>query len=67
MKSAYRKLIALSQILQRVSDDTIDDETPMVTHMAEAKAAIKSNEEELQRFIIRETFQLLVSVDRVAK
>ncbi|CAF3810072.1 unnamed protein product, partial [Rotaria sordida] len=67
MKSAYRKLIALSQILQRVSDDTIDDETPMDTQMAETKAAIKNNEEELQRFIIRETFQLLVSVDGVAK
>ncbi|CAF4369089.1 unnamed protein product, partial [Rotaria sordida] len=45
----------------------IDDETPMVTQIAETKAAITDNKEELQRFIILETFQSLVSIDGVAK
>ncbi|CAF1433165.1 unnamed protein product [Rotaria sordida] len=53
-KSSYRKLIALSQILQCVSDATVDDEI----QMAETMAVMKDNKEELQRFIIREIFQL---------
>ncbi|CAF1563263.1 unnamed protein product, partial [Rotaria sordida] len=39
----------------------------MVTQIAETKAAITDNKEELQRFIILETFQSLVSIDGVAK
>ncbi|CAF1437627.1 unnamed protein product [Rotaria sordida] len=62
-KSSYRKLIALSQILQCVSDATVDDEI----QMTETMAVMKDNKEELQRFIIREIFQLLDSVDGVAK
>ncbi|CAF1439991.1 unnamed protein product [Rotaria sordida] len=62
-KSSYRKLIALSQILQCISDATVDDEI----QMTETMAVMKDNKEELQRFIIREIFQLLNSVDGVAK
>ncbi|CAF1311890.1 unnamed protein product [Rotaria sordida] len=67
MTSPYKKLIGLSQILQNLSDDTIDNEIQMDTQVTETMAATEHNEEELQRLAIREVFKLLDAVDGVAK
>ncbi|CAF1277136.1 unnamed protein product [Rotaria sordida] len=65
--SAYGKLIALSQVVQDLSGEPIDNEIEIDTEMAEIMAAKKRTQEAIRRLCIREMLPLLDTVDGVQK